>query len=179
MVATRGSHGIRKPKTYHNGSAKAIEVVAPELPPPPVAQSPTDDENAAPPPPPLPSSGGSRNAIAYSPSKKARRSSMAFAPICVFSPNEGTPPMIHVPKTPVLGSAIKASGGMRRLSNGSCLSCACTKSLAASFRHAAHAPRSIHARTGRSDVLSPPKSREKLHKRARGLSDAALEEAEA
>ena len=88
MVATRGSHGIRKPKTYHNGSAKAIEVVAPELPPPPVAQSPTDDENAAPPPPPLPSSGGSRNAIAYSPSKKARRSSMAFAPICVFSPNK-------------------------------------------------------------------------------------------
>ena len=150
MVATRGSHGIRKPKTYHNGSAKAIEVVAPELPPPPVAQSPTEDENAAPPPPPLPSSGGSRNAVAYSPSKKARRSSMAFAPICVFSPNEGTPPMIHVPMTPVLGSAIKASGGMRRLSNGSCLSCACTKSpppLGTLLTHHARFTRAQGART--------------------------------
>ena len=50
---------------------------------------------------------------------------MAFAPISVFTPDEGTPPVIHVPKLSLLGSAIKASGGMRRLSNGSSnVSCA-------------------------------------------------------
>ena len=40
------------------------------------------------------------------------------------------------------------------------------------------AARSAACSAGATDVLSPPKSRERLHKKARGLSDAALEEQE-
>ena len=99
---------------------------------------------------PVLSSGGSVR------SATKRRSSVAFAPIItepIFS--ENTPPSEGAylrPTSALLGSALKAPCSGPRLSTGSNVSWA-------------------------PDVLSPPPSRERLHKRARGLSDEALEEA--
>ena len=136
------------------------------LPPPAVATA-----VASPPPPPpeecplLPSDlaanysscsehGGSGEGMIRS---NKRRSSVAFAPVCAFTPEEGTPPdaVVRLRESVLEGSGLRAplSASNRRVSTGSNVSWA-------------------------PEVRSPPKSRERLHKQARRISDAALDEAE-
>ena len=88
-----------------------------------------------------------------------RRSSVAFAPVRAFTPEEGTPPenVVRLRESALLGSGLLAPLSANRRA-----------SVASTGSNVSWAP----------EVRSPPKSREKLHKQARRLSDASLDEAE-
>ena len=135
------------PHCCRGNSTAPDTVLQPLAPPPPPPQAP-------PPPPPwrplAPSAdkeGGTR---------RSRRSSSlggsgpSHTALHAFDPDEGTPPDVHV--RPV----------SRQLQRGSlCLSSAKRRRSSVTF-----AP----------STDSPPPSRERLHKQARALSDASLEE---
>ena len=128
-------------------------------PPPPVAPPPQ------PPPPPPPSSPSRMPAVADA--SPARRSDSSFGSgssswrgrpslsagpefLAAFDPDEGTPPDEHVrPAREPLRSSLCNSAQRRRRSS------------------------SVHFAPSTD---SPPPSRERLHKRARALSDASLED---
>ena len=128
-------------------------------PPPPVAPPPQ------PPPPPPPSSPSRMPAVADA--SPARRSDSSFGSgssswrgrpslsagpefLAAFDPDEGTPPDEHVrPAREPLRSSLCNSAQRRRRSS------------------------SVHFAPSTD---SPPPSRERLHKRARALSDASLDD---
>jgi|LauGreDrversion4_1035100.scaffolds.fasta_scaffold07549_2 hypothetical protein len=136
----------------------------PQQPPPPVAPPPVAPPPPPPPPPP-PSSPSRMPAVADA--SPARRSDSSFGSgssswrgrpslsagpefLAAFDPDEGTPPDEHVrPAREPLRSSLCNSAQRRRRSS------------------------SVHFAPSTD---SPPPSRERLHKRARALSDASLED---